>query len=313
MYRLIPTVVAALTVACFAGEPAIDAITRPSANVILKFTMPGQISSVLVKDGDAVKVGDTLVKLDDRAEKIQVAQLKAEAEDRTRIKAAEAQLAQKRLDLKKYEDAARGGGIRAASEMEIEHARLDVEIAILSLDLGKFQQAQNRRKYQEAEIRLNKMKLTSPIAGQVEDLAVEQGESVNALEEVLRIVDIDPLWINVAVPMSQARRLSKNDPVRVEFPDPSKTGKAITGRIIHMPAEADAASRTLRIRVEVPNNARRRAGEHVKVTFGVTSKSAARSGRAPARRHLAAATKKPSRTRIRRDSGSKVFDSPDRE
>ena len=39
------------------------------------------------------------------------------------------------------------------------------------------------------------------------------------------------------------------------------------GRIIFVAAVADAASGTLRVRIEVPNKARRPAGEHVLVTF----------------------------------------------
>lgn len=265
MHHLTMTLVAALAGTALAGGPAIDAITRPSANVILKFTRPGLVSKVLVKDGDKVKPGQVVAKLDDEAELAKVAQLKAQSEDQTRIKAAEAQLAQRELDLKKYEQAAKDPLVRAATQMEIEHARLDVRIAKLSLELAKFQQAQDRLLHEEARIRVNRMRLISPIAGQVEDLAVEQGESVDALEEVLRIVKVDPLWINVAVPMSQARRLKRGDPVNVKF---AGSPKAKPGKIIHIPAEADAASRTLKVRVEVPNpTGQRAAGEHVDVTF----------------------------------------------
>jgi len=94
---------------------------------------------------------------------------------------------------------------------------------------------------------------------------------------VLRIVKIDPLWVNVAVPMARARRLKKGDPVRVDFPDPSGTPKPVTGKIIHIPAEADAASRTIKVRVEVSNpTGRRAAGEHVKVTFGAEAGATAK-------------------------------------
>lgn len=304
MHRLISAVVAVLAGPCLAAAPAINAITRPSADVMLKFPRPGLVSKVLVKDGETVKVGDIVAQLDDEAEKLQVAQLKAEGEDPTRVKAAEAQLAQKRLDLKKFEQAGRPGEVRGATEMEIEHARLDVVIASLSLDLAKFQQVQAVRAYEEAKVRLDRMKLTSPIAGQIEGLGVEEGESVDTQAEVLRIVSINPLWINVAVSMSQARSLRRNDPVRVEFPDPSGTGKAVTGKIIYMPAEADAGSRTLKIRVEVANDGRRPAGEHVKVTFPLPDRSAVPSGKARPPRSVAAAANENPRTRVRRGSGS---------
>jgi RND family efflux transporter MFP subunit len=295
-YRLIAVIVAALAGTCLAETSTVEAITRPSADVTLKFTSPGFISKVLVKDGDRVKPRQVLVQLDDEAERAKVAQLKAQGEDKIRIDAAKAQLDQKRLDLKKYEEAAKEG---TATTMEVEHARLDVVIAELSLKLAKFQQAQDKLKYEEALIRVDRMRLTSPIDGQIESLAIEQGESVDALEEVLRIVKIDPLWVNVAVPMVRARRLKKGDPARVEFPDPSGAAKTITGKIIHIPAEADAASRTLKVRVEVSNpTGRRAAGEHVKVTFGVKA---------------AATVKRQAHTRTARGGGSKVPYSVDRE
>lgn len=265
------TVTAALS-ACHADSPTIEAITRPSANVVLKFTRPGLIGKVMVKDGDAVKAGQGVVQLDNEAELMQVAQLKAQAEDLTRVEASQAQLDQKLLDLKKYDQGDKNG-IVIATKMEIEHAKLDVIIARLSLKLAKFTQAQDKRKYEEADVRLSRMTLVSPIDGTVEDLAVEQGESVAELEEVLRVVKIDPLWINVAVPMAQARTLSKGGRAMVTFPGPGRTTEPAAGKIIHMPSEADAGSNTLKVRVEVPNPTARRAGERVKVSFTSSGKS----------------------------------------
>ncbi|MBE3069575.1 MAG: biotin/lipoyl-binding protein, partial [Planctomycetes bacterium] len=71
-----------------------EAITRPSADIMLKFEQPGRIAAVLVKDGDTVKPGDVLVQLDDEAEKLKLSQLKAVADDVLHVKAAEAQVAQ---------------------------------------------------------------------------------------------------------------------------------------------------------------------------------------------------------------------------
>ena len=48
-------------------------------------------------------------------------QLKAQAEDQTRLKASEAQLAQKKVDFKKTEAAFKDG---AATPLEVDHARL---------------------------------------------------------------------------------------------------------------------------------------------------------------------------------------------
>ena len=66
----------------------IRAVTRPSADIMLSFVQPGRIVFLPLKEGDAVKADQILVRQDDAAEQIQLAQLKAQAEDTTQIQAA---------------------------------------------------------------------------------------------------------------------------------------------------------------------------------------------------------------------------------
>ncbi len=240
----------------------VAAITKPSGDVTLSFIRPGRIEKVLVKEGQVVKAGQLLVQQDDAAEQAHLAQLKAQAEDTTRVKAAEAQLDQKKLDLKKTQAAA-----GATTEMEVEHAKLDVLIAELSLKLAQFQREQDGRKYNEARLQIERMRLASPIAGKVERVSVKAGESVDALDDVIRIVNIVPLWIDVPVPLDQARLLKKGQKAVVEFAAVDNAGKAAEGKIVHIASVADAASNTLMVRVEALNHANRPAGEHVRVKF----------------------------------------------
>jgi RND family efflux transporter MFP subunit len=228
----------------------------------VSFIQPGRIAKVHLKEGDPVKVGQLLVQQDDAVEQAQLAQIKAESEDITQIQASEASLAQKKVDLKKLKQAADRG---AATELEVEHATLDVKIAELSLEVAKFEHEQAKRKYNEAKIRVENMKLKSPIAGRIEKIDVETGESVNALADVVRLVQIDPLWIDVPVPLAKAKTLKHGQTVKVKFPESEK--KLADGRITYIGAVADAASGTLRVRIETPNKSNRPAGEHIRVFF----------------------------------------------
>ena len=273
----------ALVLVCLAAYASVDgaqrnatggvrAITRPSADITASFVQPGRIAAVYVKEGDAVKTDQLLIQQDDAADQVQLAQLKAQSEDTTQIRASEASLAQKKVDLQKIEKA---NASNAATALEVEHAKLDVTIAQLSLELAQFEHAQAGRKYQELKVRIQNMQLKSPIEGSVEKIDVEVGESVNSTTaEAIRVVQIDPLWIDTPVPLTQALTLKVGATAQVSFgpADPAgKTGPAtgvvIPGRLIFVAAVADAASDTLRVRVEVPNKAKRPAGEHVLVSF----------------------------------------------
>lgn len=250
------------------SDAGIAAITAPSADVTLSFVQPGRIANVRVREGEAVTVGQALIEQDDAVDRVRLAQLEASSQDTTQIQAAEASLAQKKVDLKKLEAAA---AKNAATELEVEYAKLNVTIAGLSLQLAVFEHEQARRKYEEAKLQIDNMSLKSPIGGSVEKIDVETGESVNALTGVVRVVQIDPLWIDVPVPLVQARSLKYGAVSRVEFPDPHKA--TVEGIVIYMGAVADAASGTLRVRIQVPNKTRRPAGEHVKVIFPTSQSS----------------------------------------
>jgi RND family efflux transporter MFP subunit len=215
-----------------------------------------------VKEGDVVKAGQMLVCQDDAVEQAQLAQLKAQAEDMTQIHAGEASLAQKQVDLEKLQIAA---SRNAATQLEVQHAKLDVTIARLSLEAARFEQSLARMKYDEQKIRVDNMRLSSPIEGRVELIDVAIGESVNALDDVMQLVRIDPLWIDVPVPLAIAVGLETDMTSTVTFLGPHEI--KTEGRIDFLAAVADAASATLKVRVEVPNVTDRPAGEHVTVTF----------------------------------------------
>jgi multidrug efflux pump subunit AcrA (membrane-fusion protein) len=98
----------------------IRAITRPSADITLSFVQPGRIAGVPFKEGDLVKAGEMLVRQDDAAEQVQLAQLKAQSENTTQMRASEASLEQKKVDLEKLQKAAASN---AATFLEVEHAK----------------------------------------------------------------------------------------------------------------------------------------------------------------------------------------------
>ena len=264
---VVSTLIAVLVLIPLAAyAEALQGITAPNADITLSFVVAGRVSDVRVEPGATVEKDQLLVYLYDEPERIQSQQLKMLSQDRTKINAAKAELAQKQVDLKKLEQAQLKG---AASVWEVEHLYLNVRIAELSLQSAILEQRQYQQRYEHALSQLARMRLAAPIAGLVEEVNVEEGESIGTLGPVIRIVQNDPLWIDVPVPITQALDLKVGQDAWVTFPGATAEASP-NGRIINISAVADAASETLRIRIELPNPQKRPAGERVAVAFSPT-------------------------------------------
>ena len=238
----------------------IESITLPQADTFLAFITAGLVREVLVKEGDRVEIGTLLAQLVDKAERIELERMIAQADDTTRFEAAVADLQQKRADMKKLQQAREQG---AATKLEIEHATLAVTTAELQVRMEVFQRLQHQQNRDKLKAQLERMQIVSSISGVVEEIKIEPGESVEALAQVIRVVQNDPLWIDVPVPLTEGRTLKVGSQVKVSFPEAGT--QTVQGRVIHAAAVADAASATRRVRVEVPNPHRRIAGERVLV------------------------------------------------
>jgi len=268
---------------CLGGIPA---IALPSKDVTLSFVRPGRVAKIFVKEGDVVKPGQVLVQLDDAAERIRLQKLKIQADDEIAVKAGKAKLAKQKVDLKRLEWAFKEG---VATELEVENVKLDVTIAELSLELARAKKLQYELEYKEAKVHVDRMRITSPTGGVVKEIFLSEGESAEALAKVVRVVKIDPLWIDVPVPLASARGLKCGQAANVSFPGETKPR---AGKIINKPAVSDSASNTLTVRVEVANSSGGPAGEKVRVTFPPEQVAASPGGSAGA----TAATKDEAKT-----------------
>jgi RND family efflux transporter MFP subunit len=242
-----------------------EAVSKPSADIVLSFVKPGRISAVPCKEGDTVRTGELLAKQEDRADQVRVKMLAIQAEDETKIKMTEAELLQKTKDLVKLEEALQKG---AATNWETDHARLDVETTRIALDQARLEHEQHIRRHEEATIEYEQLHLLSPVNGYVEEVEIEVGESVQAFDPVIRVVQTDPLLIDVPVSVPLANKLNKNQTANVTFPPANSNDvQTIEGKIENIASVAEAASNTLRVRIKVPNKIKRPAGERVIVSF----------------------------------------------
>jgi RND family efflux transporter MFP subunit len=249
-----------------ASSQQFEAVSKPSADIVLSFVKPGRISAVPCKEGDTVRIGKLLAKQEDKADQVRVKMLAIQAADETKIEMTDAELLQKQKDLGKLEEALQKG---AATDWETDHARLDAETTRIALEKARLDHEQDIRRHEEATIEFEQLHLLSPIDGYVEEVEIEVGESVQAFDPVIRVVQTDPLLIDVPVPVSLANQLLKGQTAIVNFPlaNGQSGDQIVEGKIENIATVAEAASNTLRVRIKVPNTEKRPAGERVMITF----------------------------------------------
>lgn len=241
-------------------EVGVDGITKPVADIELSFVQPGKVKQIMVKEGDLLHIGDTLMQQDDEIELIQLKILQSRSRNSGPINLAKIDLEQKRKDLQKIKNVQKKGAI---TQWEVDHASLAVDTARLTMKIREFEHGQDVLKLESINESIKRLTLTSPLDGSVEEIKIETGESVQALVPVIRIVAKDPLIIDLPVPIDQAKKLSKGRQALVAFED----GSELSGKITQIASVADAAATTLGVKIEVPNPKERPAGERVTVQF----------------------------------------------
>lgn len=93
--------------------------------------------------------------------------------------------------------------------------------------------------------------IRSPIGGVIQTLDVRRGMTLSAGQTLAQVSGLGTVWLNAAVPEAQSAGIRVGHPVRVEltaFP-----GESVYGRVIAILPTAQAESRTLTVRIELPN------------------------------------------------------------
>jgi len=93
--------------------------------------------------------------------------------------------------------------------------------------------------------------LYAPISGVIAELGVREGMTVMSGAMLFRLVDLSSVWVNAEVPEAQVAWLRPGTAVEARVP--SFPGQVFRGRVSAILPEVNAATRTLRARVELAN------------------------------------------------------------
>lgn len=192
---------------------------QPVVEVKITPDVSGEVTDILVREGDRVEAGDLILKIRQDLYLSQVEQAGASlgslraAYARQRAEVRQARLNHER-DRKLFE-------LNAVSEAEFQASKTTLEIAESSLRAADYAIRSGEAQLKEARENLSKTTLYAPIGGIVSRVSVEKGERVAGTSqmtgtELLRIADFSRMEVVVEVGESDIVRIEPGDSVRVE-------------------------------------------------------------------------------------------------
>ena len=248
---VISALVVAIAGAASAQQPGVIGVVRAHDQAVLQSEIAGIVDRILVKEGEVVTEGQTIVEL--RRQRQEIALEVA----RTGLLRAEAQSAETGALL----DTARRERDRAITAKEVL-AKKDVDDALAAVERLeaslRVQQADVARAQQEVKLReqeLKQTRLVAPFAGTVTRILVHRGDALNPVETpVAEVFDLSRLYVEVMLPRQEALRLTVGTavPVRIEADWLGKEG-SVTGHVSYVNPTIDAASRMVMVKIDVPN------------------------------------------------------------
>lgn len=236
------------TVKAFGG---VKAVTRPSRDATMGFQVPTQIVNILVKGGQKVKAGDALIRGDDAEDAALVELQQMRAQTRIPIEAAAKARDLALLEFRRTEDAF---NMKASNQQEYDRAKLAWERSVLEYDNAVQQSAQEGSGLKAREARLAKLTLTAPFDGVIDVIQADVGQSITESKEVLRIVNVDKLWIdaNGSIDDETTLKIKEGDSAWVLVEVVGKP-RILSAKVTEVAPAAHPVARTRRIRVELDN------------------------------------------------------------
>jgi Cu(I)/Ag(I) efflux system membrane fusion protein len=115
--------------------------------------------------------------------------------------------------------------------------------------------------------------ITAPSGGLIAELMVRQGMTVAPGMTLVRINGLGTVWLEAALPEAQAAVIQPGQAVEARFP--ALPGEVVKGRVAAVLPEANRDTRTLRLRIELPNPGQRlKAGLFAQVNLRAAPRQA---------------------------------------
>jgi len=201
--------------AVYSGTAPIEAYAE--ADVIAK--VEGEIREVLVEEGDTVKKGQVLAKLDG---------------DRLRLELNEssARLNKMQRDFERNKELREKGLL---SEGDFEKIRYDLEALQAAFNL--------------ASLELDYTQIRAPIPGVISERYIKLGNTVRIGEPMFRVTGFDPLVAYMHIPEREFRRISAGQPVAIDID--ALAGEDFIATVTRVSPIVDPGTGTFKITIEI--------------------------------------------------------------
>ena len=225
--------------------------TTAKASVKIGAKIPGYVKEVFVDEGDAVLMGQTLIKIDETDIVAKIKALEASRQAVLRKKrAVQSRLAYAEAN---YERIKRLFDMESATQEELDRATAEVEALKAQVKAVEAEAAAVSAQIREVKNQLNYVRITSPTNGWVVGRFADPGTLANPGMPLLMIDSKDAgTWFEAMVDEGLMTKIKEGQPVHVEIPAAHFAGSVPIARLI---PQVDPASHSFKIKVDLASQA----------------------------------------------------------
>lgn len=232
------------------AQTAVTGVTEPFQDVILSASVAGTVEKRTVKEGEAIKTGQTLIELKKRQEELEVKRRKLIADSKAELEAAEARVATIKPDLestrKLYE------ATKSVSKDDLAKKELEYQLSLAEVERLKMAEDREVIEHDMAVELLKDRVITSPLTGYAVEFFRQVGEDCKAQEPLMRVVDTRQFYFVANVEAKIGYDFKLGQEVKLQIEAGSKM-LPVTGKISFVSPVVDPASGLLKIKVLCDN------------------------------------------------------------
>lgn len=226
--------------------PAQIVIPTPQLWVV-SAPVSGMVTNLWVGRGDRITAGQALVTLESPS-------FVSQQRDYLHAVAQEVLATQQlKRNVALFEGKAVPQRILEASQAEARQASIVVAERRQMLRLSGLSDEAISRLSDEAAISAT-LTVNAPQAASVVDIAMSPGQRLEQAAPLVKLARLSPLWAEIAIPASNIRAIRTGASVEIE-------GYATPGKVVLVSETTDAATQTILVRAEIPNNGELHPGQ----------------------------------------------------